>query len=109
MYRMGFLHEKGMEYLKVCRKRKNGIEGQPMQETAGRSFILEKNEPGKGVKKDLVFAHAWYNLASRGMGDKELWKKAKISRDRVALKLTPEELARAEKIVRDWRPQKYKK
>ncbi len=40
---------------------------------------------------------------------KRTLEEAKSAQDRVALKLTPEELACAEKIVRDWRPQKYNK
>jgi len=110
MYRMGFLHEKGMGVPKSMQEAEKWYRRAADAGNSWSQFYFgEKCEHGKGVKKDLVFAHAWYNLASRGMGDKGLWKKAKSARDRVALKLTPEELARAEKIVRDWRPQKYKK
>lgn len=110
MYRMGFLHEKGMGVPKSMQEAEKWYRRAADAGNSWSQFYFgDKCEHGKGVPMDLVSAHAWYNLASRSMGDEQLWKNAKSARDRVALKLTPEELARAEKIVRDWRPQKYKK
>jgi len=110
MYRMGFLHEKGMGVPKSMQEAEKWYRRAADAGNSWSQFYFgDKCEHGKGVPMDLVSAHAWYNLASRGMGDEQLWKKAKSARDRVALKLAPEELARAEKIARDWRPQKYKK
>ena len=63
-------------------------------------------EGGRGVPKDLVQAHKWYNLAaSRAASSKpDLRKKAVRSRDRVVSRLTPAQLARAQRLAREWRP-----
>jgi len=53
-------------------------------------------EEGRGVKQDLVQAHAWYDIAAlRGA------ETAAISRDRVARKMTPVQIAEAKQIVRE--------
>jgi hypothetical protein len=53
---------------------------------------------GKGVPQDLVQAHKWFNLAAAG-GDKE----ATQSRDNAASKMTPEEIAQAERLAQEWK------
>jgi len=54
---------------------------------------------GLGVAQDIVQAHMWSNLAaSRGNDD------AAHGRDKMARKMTPEQLAEAEKLAREWKP-----
>ena len=54
---------------------------------------------GVGVPQDYVRAHLWLNLAaSRGLS------KAAKQRDEVAEKMTPQQLAEAQKLASAWRP-----
>jgi len=54
---------------------------------------------GEGVLQDYVEAHKWYNLAaSRGQ------RLAATARDAVAERMTPEQIAAAQQLARDWRP-----
>lgn len=52
-------------------------------------------EEGRGVPVDLVKAYMWYDLAS----EKE---EARSSRDRVAKKMTPAQMAEAKRLIIEW-------
>jgi uncharacterized protein len=54
---------------------------------------------GEGVPQDYVTAHMWLNLAAR-RGDQEAAK----ARDSVAAKMTPAQIAEAQKLAREWKP-----
>ena len=54
---------------------------------------------GQGVPQDYVQAHKWYNLAAAS-GNKDAVKNREI----VAAKMTPAQIAEAEKLVREWKP-----
>lgn len=56
-------------------------------------------EQGLGIPKDYVKAHMWYNLAA-GQGNEE----AKEFRDRIAQLMTPDQIAEAERLAREWKP-----
>ncbi len=56
-------------------------------------------QKGLGVPQDYVQAHMWYSLAAaRGekLGEK--------FRDRLAKQMTPDQIAEAQKLVREWKP-----
>ena len=55
---------------------------------------------GRGVPRDYVQAHLWANLAA-AQGN-ELARKA---RDIVAKKMTPAQIAEAQRLAREWQPQ----
>ena len=66
---------------------------------------------GEGVLQNNVSAHVWLNLAaarfpaSDPRNPSEAMRNAAIrSRDLVASKMTPEEIAEAQKLAREWRP-----
>ncbi len=62
---------------------------------------------GLGVPRDLVLAHMWLNLGASGLSDgddKDRYDMAKRNRDRVARSLSRRDLARAQRLARDWRP-----
>ena len=60
------------------------------------SLGLRYND-GKGVPQDYVRAHMWWNLASaRGL------EYAKTNRDIVADKMTPADIAEAQRLAREW-------
>lgn len=56
-------------------------------------------EHGRGVPQDFIQAHMWYTLsASRGE------KRALTSRDQLAQKMTPAQVAAAQQLAREWKP-----
>ena len=76
---------------------------------ADQGYLLAQNNLGviyttgdTGVAPNLVQAHLWFNLASKEDSS------AGSRRDRLKAKMTPEQLAEAEKLAKDWKP-KYPK
>jgi len=59
---------------------------------------------GVGVPQDFVLAHKWYNLAASGASssDAGIRKFAIRDRDAVAERLTPAQLAKAQRLAREW-------
>jgi len=58
---------------------------------------------GHGVPQDFVYAHMWFNIAaSRATGDDE--KQYSGARDSLAARMTPQEIADAHKLAREWQP-----
>lgn len=61
---------------------------------------------GQGVPEDYVLAHMWINLAASRFppseqGNREMAVK---SRDIVASMMTPDQIAEAQRMVREWKP-----
>ncbi len=52
---------------------------------------------GQGVPLDDVLAYMWFNLAAA-----QGHENAKESRDRVASKMTPDQIAEAQRMAREW-------
>ena len=95
--RLGILYNYGegvtQDYVQAAAwYRKAAEQGNP-QAQAHLGLLYDK---GQGVPQDYVQAHMWLNLAAAG-GD------AKI-RDRVAAKMTPAQIAEAQKLAREWKP-----
>ena len=65
-------------------------------------------ENGRGVHRNHVQAHKWYNLAASGYptSKQEHRDTAVRNRERVASKLSPNELARAQRMAREWHSRK---
>jgi uncharacterized protein len=60
---------------------------------------------GLGVPQDFVEAHKWYNLgASRSTKYEDIRASINERRDALALKMTTEQVAEAQKLARDWKP-----
>ena len=54
---------------------------------------------GEGVTKDYVLAHMWYNLAAT-QGNEF----GKLTRDLIAQSMTPDQIAEAQRLAREWKP-----
>jgi len=54
---------------------------------------------GLGVTQDYIQAHMWYNLAA-AQGQKDTGD----LRDSLAKKMTPAQIAEAQKLAREWKP-----
>ena len=73
-------------------------------------------ELGQGVSQDYVLAHMWFNLAAaHSHADLDEYvaldpiEQAKMDaemRDEVATKMTPEQIAEAQRLAREWKPTK---
>jgi TPR repeat protein len=62
-------------------------------------------ERGEGVRRDLVQAHKWYNLAASRFELSDKYPDISFrKRDLVAAKMTPAQIAEAEKLAREWKP-----
>lgn len=61
-------------------------------------------EQGIGTSQNYIQAHKWYNLAvaSYAPSDIELSAKVAQARDRLAAKMSPDQIAEAQKIAREW-------
>ena len=58
----------------------------------------------RGVPQNYVEAHKWLNLAASRLGPGGNFKQAKFNRDRLERKMNPDEIAQAQKLAREWRP-----
>ena len=52
---------------------------------------------GEGLPQDYVQAHMWFSLSAAQDGDTN-------NRDIIAAKMTPAQIAEAQKLARDWKP-----
>jgi TPR repeat protein len=61
---------------------------------------------GEGVEQDSVSAHMWFNLAAARFPASAARSRSDAVKNRevVAGKMTPEQLAEAQKLAREWRP-----
>lgn len=61
---------------------------------------------GQGVPQNYVLAHMWFNLAASQIpaSKKDDRDSAVSDRDSVASKMTPEQIAEAQRLARDWKP-----
>jgi TPR repeat protein len=64
-------------------------------------------EGGYGVPQDFAMAHMWYNLAASrpSPGDDHLFRDEAVKfRDEIAAKMTPAQIAEAQRMAREWAP-----
>jgi hypothetical protein len=59
---------------------------------------------GQGVPQDYVEAHKWFNLAAARSPDKDATVTIVQGRDIVAAKMTPSQIAEAQKRASEWKP-----
>jgi uncharacterized protein len=60
---------------------------------------------GNGVPQDYVQAHKWFTLAAATFTTPSERDQAVQARDRVAAKMTPAQIAEAQKLAREWQKQ----
>jgi uncharacterized protein len=68
---------------------------------AAQTHLGVMYEEGRGVPQDYVEAHKWWNLAA-AQGNADAVK----NRDIVAKRMTPAQIAEAQKLAREWKPKK---
>jgi hypothetical protein len=63
-------------------------------------IMLEK---GQGIPQDYIRAHLWFNLAAaKSVGQEQ--RKFASSRNEIAARMTPEQIAEAQRLAREWKP-----
>jgi uncharacterized protein len=88
------------EWLWTTPSLRTGSERRPDQGNAIAQWSLgSAYEHGHGVTQDYVVAHMWLNLAAaQGDGD------ASKERDHLAQYMTPDQIAEAQRLAREWKP-----
>ena len=56
-------------------------------------------EEGRGVPRDYVRAYMWYSLAVTNG-----WEGSGHRRDQIAEKMTPDQIAEAQRLAKEWKP-----
>jgi TPR repeat protein len=62
---------------------------------------------GQGVPQDYVQAHKWYNLAATIYTNTEVHRDAAKARDSLAKRMTPAQIAEAQRLAREWKPSSH--
>ena len=66
-----------------------------------QAFLGRMHQTGQGVPQDYVLAHLWLNLAAT-VSDTRM--EAAENRDALAAKMTPQQIAEAQRLAREWKP-----
>lgn len=61
-------------------------------------------QTGVGMPQDNVLAHMWFNLAAAHFTSSVPQYRAVTDRDAVAKRMSPDEIARAQELARNWKP-----
>ncbi len=59
-------------------------------------------EDGDGVPQNFVLAHVWYNLAASKLAPSDARTAVTKLRDELASKMTPAQIAEAQRLAREW-------
>ena len=62
---------------------------------------------GSGVTHDDVLAHMWLNLAVSNAQSRRLRRDLTRRRNKIAKRLTPEQILEAQRLAREWRPKAF--
>lgn len=106
-WRLGYMYASGQgvpqDYAEAVKwYRKSAEQG----DAAGQWFLGVMYAKGQGVPQDYVEAHKWYNLAASRSTDKTIRDDATGYRDKIAAKVTPAQIAEAQKRASEWKPTK---
>ena len=71
-------------------------------------FLGVAFDSGQGVSQDSVQAYMWYSLAASRLSEAEAEKREMVlmSRGVIASRMTPEQLEKAQRLAREWKPTK---
>ena len=61
-------------------------------------------QAGDGVPQDYVEAHKWFNLSAAWAPDADIRERAVKARDELASMMTPAQVAKAQRMSREWKP-----
>ena len=72
------------------------------ENTTAQFNLGVKYATGQGVQQDYVQAHMWFNLAASRLPAGEPHDMAVEARDKIASILSPEQIAEAQRLAREW-------
>ncbi len=104
-YSLGDMYERGhgvpQEYARAVKWYRKAAEQGYAEAQNNLGFMYGK---GQGVPQDYAQAHMWLNLAASRFPPGETRDIIGMKRDIVAERMTPAQIAEAEKLAREWRP-----
>jgi hypothetical protein len=106
---LGVMHDNGQgvlqDYVEAARWYRRAAE---QGVATAQANLADMYAFGRGVPQDYVLAHMWNNLAASRYPASEIDKRKKAihNRDLVASKMTPAQIAEAQKLAREWKPKK---
>ena len=106
-YLLGFLYAEGpgvpQDFAEAAKwLRKAAMQGYAFAQ-GDLGFMYEK---GRGVPQDYVQAHMWYNLSASRLPPGTKRDLAVKNRDLLAAEMTPAQIAKAQRLAREWKPKK---
>ena len=105
-YELGFLYRRGEG---VPQDYAEALKWFRLAANQGRAFSQSNlgfmYRDGEGVPQDYVKAHMWFNLASAGSSGTSRYGLAGY-RDELAKKMNAAQVAEAQKLAHDWKPNK---
>jgi TPR repeat protein len=107
-FNLGVMYEKGQGLLQDFEQAASWY-----RKAADRGYVWAQNnlgvlyQYGRGVPQDFVQAHMWFNLAATYAPASEAKNRDLAIRNRALVtgKMTPAQLAEAQKLAREWQPQ----
>jgi hypothetical protein len=97
---LGFIYDNGQgvrhDYAEAVKWYRRAAEQDHADAQNNLGFMYDR---GRGVWQDYVQAHLWYNLAAARSNDT-----ARRNRDIIAEKMTPAQIAEAQRLAREWYP-----
>jgi uncharacterized protein len=98
---LGFAYQNGVGVQRDVSEAAKWFRKSADQDNIDAQFNLgEMYELGNGVPQDYVLAYMWFTLVT-SHGTRSY---AMRGRDRVAQQMTPDQIAQAEKLAREWKP-----
>jgi TPR repeat protein len=74
-------------------------------DTIAEYYLGRMYSRGQGVPQDYVLGYMWFNLAAmQPTSDSRYRHHARIERERLAAKMTSEQLLNGQKLTDEWRP-----
>ena len=108
-YCIGFMYDKGLGVPQDYAKALFWYRMADAQGHGGAQYNLGLlHEKGRGVPQDYVRAYAWHDIAASSFPPGKDRDKAVERRDIVAATMTPAQISEAQKLAREWRPNKKK-
>ena len=83
--------KKGVEWIRKAAEQRDGN---------GQASLGEMYRDGRGVPQDNVQAYMWFNLGAANGA-----KRGAALRDALAKQMTPDQIAEAQKLAREWKLQ----
>ena len=100
-HRLGVCTNTAPACRRITRRQRRGTARPLSRATPAQAGLGVLYFNGQGVRKDYVRAHMWWNLnATQGYGQ------SFANGDNVAARMTPAQIAEAQKLAREWKPKR---